>query len=146
MSLSEASSATLSSNASSILCGVSSIFWSPTSLIIFFCRPITPFMDSSANLSASRRYSSETKCDPASTMMIEPSLPETSRSRLLSLSCFIEGLHVSLPSTVPILAAAMGPLNGMSDMPSAMDAPMVAAISGSCSASIDITVAMICVS
>ena len=56
------------------------------------------------------------------------------------------GLATNSPFTRPTRTPAMGPLNGMSEMCSAAEAPVSASTSVSFSWSKEMTVAMICVS
>src|SRR6266446_1937591 len=68
------------------------------------------------------RKSSVTSCAPASIIMIESRVPATTRSSLLSSICWIVGLSVSSPSTVPTRTQPIGPSNGASESVSAAEA------------------------
>ena len=56
------------------------------------------------------------------------------------------GLTTNSPSSLPTLTVAIGPLNGMSEIISAAEAPTPANVSAIFSPSLDITVIMTCVS
>ena len=70
--------------------------------------------------------SSEIWFAPASTIMTESFVPATTRSSSLSSICWIVGLSVSLPSTVPTRTQPSGPSNGALEMWSAADAAFTA--------------------
>ena len=61
---------------------------------------------------------------------------------ILMLVFSIFGLIMIFPSTYPTFTAAVGPPNGISEIASAADAPIIAATSGELSGSTDKTVAM----
>ena len=72
------------------------------------------------------RKSSLTWRAPASIIMIESRVPATIKSSVLSSICWIVGLSVSSPSTVPTRTQPMGPSNGASEIVSAADAAFTA--------------------
>ena len=72
------------------------------------------------------RKSSVTSWAPASIIMIESRVPATIRSSVLSSICWIVGLRVSSPSTVPTRTQPIGPSNGAFEMVSAADAAFTA--------------------
>ena len=81
-----------------------------------------------------------------STITMESSDPATINSiEHLSISEMV-GLTINCPSNFPTRTEAIGPSKGISDIPNAVDAPTAARTSASFPLSIDIIVAIICVS
>ncbi len=67
-------------------------------------------------------------------MMMAASLAATTRSKSLdSCSCFHVGLRTSSPSMWPMRTAPIGPSKGISEIPSAAEAPLIASTAGSVS-------------
>ena len=95
---------------------------------------------SCAFMIASYMVSSSTSLAPASIITTFFLLPATVSSRSLFALCSAVGLMTILPSTKPTKTPAMGPFQGMLEMESAIDAPIIAEISGEQSGSTDITV------
>ena len=91
---------------------------------------------------ASNMTSLGTSLAPASIMTTFLPVETTVTSRSLTLRSSLVGLKMSLPSTRPTFSAATGPFQGMSEMASAADVPISAAISGEQSWSTDMTVHM----
>ena len=81
-----------------------------------------------------------------STITIVWSLPDTTISISDSSICVLVGLTTNSPSSLPTLTVAIGPLNGMSEIISAAEAPTPANVSAIFSPSLDITVMITCVS
>ena len=79
-------------------------------------------------------------------MFIASLLPATVRSNSDFFLCFSFGNTTNSPSTNPTETAPTGPLNGISEVPSAILAPIVDRQSGWLSSSIDRTVAITCTS
>ena len=104
------------------------------------------FISSCANMIASRMVSSGTSFAPASTIMIASFVPDTTRCILLCSLCASDGLTTNCPSTMPISTDPVGPSQGISDIASATDEPIIAAISDGASLSTHITVATTCTS
>ena len=78
---------------------------------------------------------------PASIIVIFSSVPATVNVNLLFSLCANVGFITIWSSTYPTATAAVGPPNGMSDIESAADAPIIAHTSGLLSGSTDNTVA-----
>ena len=85
--------------------------------------------------------SSGTSLAPASIMVIFFSVAATVKVKSLISLCSSVGLITIFPSTSPTLTAAVGPLNGMSEIANADAAPIIAATSGELSCSTQRTVA-----
>ena len=79
-------------------------------------------------------------------MTIDSLLPDRTKSNSEFSICSIVGFITKLPSTLPTLTEAIGPLKGISDNDKAKDAPKAANTSGSFSSSKDITLISILVS
>ncbi len=79
---------------------------------------------------------------PASIIAILSIVPATNKSNSVSLLCSSVGLITNSPSTYPTFTAAVGPPNGISDIESAKDVPIIAHTSGELSISTDNTVAV----
>ena len=84
---------------------------------------------------ASNIVSSGTSFAPASIITTFFCDPATVSSRVLSWRCLKSGLMMILPSTSPTWTPAIGPFHGISEIESAIEAPSIAATSGSQSGS-----------
>ena len=93
------------------------------------------------SLIASNITSSGTSFAPASIIAIFSSVPATVNVKSDTSLCASVGFITILPSTNPTFTAAVGPPNGISDIESAADAPIIAATSGELSCSTESTVA-----
>ena len=78
---------------------------------------------------------------PASIIVTFSIVPATVNVNLLFSLCSAVGFIIISPSTYPTFTAAVGPPNGISDIESATDAPIIAHTSGLLSCSTDNTVA-----
>ncbi len=101
---------------------------------------------SCASWIASRITLSETSLAPASTMTTASFVPATTISSALSFSCANVGLTTNAPSIYATRVPETGPPNGMSEIVSAVEAPMIERISGSFSWSAESVVTVICTS
>ena len=99
-----------------------------------------------ASLMASRTISSDTSLAPASIISTPSRDPATTRSRVLSSDCWYVGLMTNSPSTQPIRVTPIGPLNGMSEIDRAVEAPTMDMMSRGVSRSAERGVVMICTS
>ena len=81
-----------------------------------------------------------------STIKTASSVPATTMSKNDSSSSSNDGLRTYSPSMNPTRAAPMGPSNGVPEIVNAAEAPIIAAISGFCFLSEDITVQKTCTS
>ena len=89
---------------------------------------------------------SGTSLAPASTITMPSLVPATTRSSVLSLRCAKVGLITNCPPTMPTRTPAMVFWNGMLDMASAAEAPVMASTSESLSVSAESSSAITCVS
>ena len=78
--------------------------------------------------------------------MICSAVPHTTKSIELASRCSIVGSTTYCPLILPTRTAATGPSKGISEIAKAMLAALTATISGSCSPSIESTVATTCTS
>ena len=99
-----------------------------------------------ATLSASSISASETSSEPPSTITIESAEPLTTRSMVENSSCWKVGLRIQLPSTRPTRTPASGPLNGIGERLSAVEAATMPSTSASFSWSAESTVTKTCTS
>ena len=90
---------------------------------------------------ASNITSSGTSFAPASIIAIFSSVPATVNVKSDTFLCSSVGFITIFPSTNPTFTAAVGPPNGISEIESAADAPIIAATSGELSCSTERTVA-----
>ena len=116
-----------------------------SSIIVWMKSETSPISSRASNIASSISLSSSSFA-PASTMLIAPFLPATVRSKSDFFLSSSFGFTTSFPSTFPTMQAPTGPSNGMSEIPRAIEAPIVVSGSGRWSWSIDRTVAMICTS
>ena len=123
-----------------------SIFSSPISFIILFSKLTNFFTASWPNIKASSMSSSLTSLADDSTMFMASLVPATVKSMSDFSDSSVFGLIISLPSTLPTLTPATGPLNGILLTETAKDDPKRAASSGELSGSTDKTVFTICTS
>ena len=146
---SPAASYTLFRSSSSVSTGSAFLFFSPIAWHISSCTSMAGLIDSRPNLIASIITSSATSSAPPSIITSSTVNPPSAFSlgtflptRKIFNSLFSKstGLQTSFPSILPILTPAIGPLNGMSDMVRAAEAPSIAAISEPFSGSKDSTV------
>ena len=110
------------------------------------CRATSALIAPCPNSMASAILSSVIRFAPASTIMIALTVPETTKSRSLSLSCSKVGLMTKAPFTMPTRTAPIGPRNGISEIVSAAEAASVPRMSGSFSWSALSTVITTCTS
>ena len=89
---------------------------------------------------ASNITSFDTSFAPASIIVIFSSVAATVNVKSLFSLCSTVGFITICPSTNPTFTAAVGPLNGMSDIAKAVAAPIIAATSGELSCSTQRTV------
>ena len=94
-----------------------------------------------ASLIASNIVSSGTSLAPASIIVILFKVPATVNVKSLFSLCSSVGFIIIFPSTNPTFTAAVGPLNGISEIAKAQAAPIIAATSGELSCSTQSTVA-----
>ena len=123
-----------------------SILGLPTSFTISSMNSTIFLISSCANMIASRIVSSGTSCAPASTIMIASFVPETTRCIVLASLCSKDGFTMNCPSTIPMRTEPVGPSHGISEIASATEDPIIAAISEGASSSTDMTVATTCTS
>ena len=81
-----------------------------------------------------------------STIKTASSVPATTISKYESSNSSKFGLRTYSPSINPTRAAPIGPSNGTPEIERAADAPIIAAMSGFCFLSEDMTVQKICIS
>ena len=89
---------------------------------------------------ASSIFSSGTSFAPASIIAILSCVPATVKVKSLWALCSTVGFIIISSFTKPTFTAAVGPPNGISEIESAADAPIIAATSGELSCSTDKTV------
>ena len=107
-----------------------SILGLPISATMPLMKVIIFWISASPVLMAFSMVASSTSLAPASIMTIFSALAATVSCRSLASRCFSVGFTTSSPSTRPMNTPAMGPFQGMSEMESAMDVPIMPAISG----------------
>src|SRR5712691_6799139 len=112
----------------------------PTSRCSSSCPAHTCLIASCAISSASSTTCSDTPFAPASTMRMASAVPATTRSSSDSPMRDMGGLTTIWPSRWPMRTAPTGPANGMSEITSAVDAPLMLRIVGSFSWSTESTV------
>ena len=116
-------------------------FGFPISSFIFSMNLQIFLISSCPFLIASNITSFDTSFAPASIIAIFCSVPATVSVKSDTFLCSSVGFITISPFTSPTFTAAVGPPNGMSDIDSAADAPIIAATSGELSCSTDNTVA-----
>ena len=95
---------------------------------------------------ASTSRSSETSFAPASTIVMPPLCPATTRSNVLFAMSASSGFTTSSPLTQPMRTAPIGPSQGMSEIASASEAPLMPRMFAGFFWSTDMTVATTCTS
>ena len=116
-------------------------FGFPISFLISAIKLQIFLISTCACLIASNIISLEISSAPASIIVIFSKVPATVKVNLLFSLCAKVGLITILSSTYPTATAAVGPPNGISEIDSAADAPIIAHTSGLLSCSTDNTVA-----
>ena len=107
---------------------------------------ITAFISWWPNKTAPNIKSSFNSFASDSTIKTASSVPATTISKYESSNCSKVGLRTYSPSINPTLAAPIGPSKGTPEIVNAAEAPIIAAISGFCFLSDDITVQKIWIS
>ena len=134
---------TASATSSGVAAGSNSNFGLPTRFCISSCSSMSCTFTSCALPIASRITASDTSFAPASTMTTASRVPATTISSALSFSWANVGLTTYSPLMYATRVPETGPPNGISDIVSAAEAPMIERMSGSFSWSADSVVTVI---
>ena len=113
----------------------------PISALILEIKSHIFFISSCAFFIASNIISFGISSAPASIIVIFSLVAATVNVNLLFSLCSAVGFIIISPSTYPTFTAAVGPPNGISEIESAQDAPIILQTSGELSCSTDKTVA-----